>query len=110
MMISVAHMVLALLGVNAAAFGAFWWDKRCARAGAWRISENTLLMLALFGGSVGALSPRHPFRHKTRKEPFRTMLYAIVVLQLVGTVALAIWPVAPHSFMRLLEAVRATAA
>lgn len=105
-MISLAHMVLALLGVNVAAFGAFWWDKRCARVGAWRISENTLLMLALFGGSVGAVTAQHLFRHKTRKEPFRTVLYAIVVLQLVGVVALAIWLIAPGSFMGLLEAAR----
>lgn len=95
-MISVAHMVLALLGVNVAAFGAFWWDKSCARAGSRRISEKTLLMLALVGGSLGAVGARHLFRHKTRKEPFRSRLHAIVVLQLAGAVVLAVWLVAPH--------------
>lgn len=109
-MISVAHMVLALLGVNVAAFGAFWWDKRCARAGSWRVSENTLLSLALVGGSVGALIARHLFRHKTRKEPFRTMLYAIVALQLAGVVVLAVWLMAPHWPAGLLKDLRAMVA
>lgn len=109
-MISVAHMVLALLGVNVAAFGAFWWDKRCAQAGAWRISENTLLSLALVGGSAGALLARHLFRHKTRKEPFRTMLFAIVALQLTGVVVLMVWLIAPHWFAGLLQDLRAMVA
>lgn len=109
-MISVAHMVLALLAVNAAAFGAFWWDKQRARAGGRRIPENTLLMLALVGGSVGALSARHLFRHKTRKEPFRTMLYAIVALQLAGLVLLVIWSIAPFWLTRLLQDLRAMVA
>ncbi|WP_378946779.1 DUF1294 domain-containing protein [Mesorhizobium sp. ANAO-SY3R2] len=106
-MISVAHMVLALLGVNVAAFGAFWWDKRCARAGSWRISESTLLSLALVGGSVGAVCAQHLFRHKTRNEPFRTMLYAIVALQLAAVVVLVIWLIAPHWLAGLLQALRA---
>lgn len=106
-MISVAHMVLALLAVNAAAFGAFWWDKRCARAGSWRISERTLLWLALAGGSAGALYARHLFRHKTRKEPFRTVLYTIVALQLAAVVVLVVWLVAPHWLAGLLQDLRA---
>lgn len=93
-MISVPQMVLVLLAVNCAAFVAFWWDKRRAKAGAWRISERTLLGLALIGGSLGAISAQQIFRHKTCKEPFRSLLYLIVLLHIiVGT----IWLVAPDA-------------
>lgn len=43
-----------LLGVNSLAVIAFHHDKRMAQSGGWRISEQTLLTIALFGGSVGA--------------------------------------------------------
>lgn len=77
-----------LLLVNSAAFIAFWADKRRAQQGAWRISESTLLGLALLGGTPGALVARRLFRHKTRKEPFSTCLLLIAMLQ---TGALAGW-------------------
>ncbi len=72
---------LFLIVVNAAAIAAFAIDKRRAIAGDWRISESTLLGLALIGGSPGALWARRRFRHKTRKQPFSTALDGIVVLQ-----------------------------
>jgi uncharacterized membrane protein YsdA (DUF1294 family) len=45
---------------------------------------STLLGLALIGGSFGAITAQHWFRHKTRKEPFRSTLYGIVCLQIVA--------------------------
>ena len=76
--------------INILSFGLFWFDKRAARAGRWRI--RTLLAISLLGGSPGAMAARHIFRHKTRKEPFRTRLALIIVLQVataaVGTLAL----------------------
>lgn len=78
--------------INILSFGLFWFDKRAARAGRWRISEQTLLAISLLGGSPGAMAARHIFRHKTRKEPFRTRLALIIVLQVaaavIGTLAL----------------------
>ncbi|CAN7493321.1 DUF1294 domain-containing protein [Ensifer adhaerens] len=91
MSIGPALLSFAIL-VNLAAFGLFWYDKRAARSGRRRISERTLLTLAFFGGSPGAMTARHIFRHKTRKEPFRTRLALIIVLQValaaIGTLAL----------------------
>lgn len=91
MSIAFAPLAFAIL-VNLAAFGLFWYDKRAARSGKRRISERTLLMVALFGGSPGAMTARHFFRHKTRKEPFRTRLALIIVFQValaaIGTLAL----------------------
>jgi uncharacterized membrane protein YsdA (DUF1294 family) len=99
-MISVPQLVLVLLAVNCAAFVAFWWDKRLAEAGARRISERTLLGLALVGGSLGAISAQQIFRHKTRKEPFRSLLYLIVLLQIVAG---ASWLLAPDSMTDLVR-------
>lgn len=108
-MSNILHIVLVVLAVNGAAFLAFWRDKRLARSGARRISEKTLLWLAFAGGSIGALSAQHLFRHKTRKEPFRSRLYAIVAFHAVAVVALAIWLVAPHWVEGLLNTVRGRA-
>jgi len=73
---------LYVLAINAASFAAFALDKRAAERRAWRVPERRLLMLAAFGGSPGALFAQQALRHKTRKEPFRTSLWAIVVTQL----------------------------
>jgi uncharacterized membrane protein YsdA (DUF1294 family) len=78
------------LAVNAAAFGAFWLDKRAAIRGDWRTPERTLLALAALGGWVGALAGQHMLRHKTRKEPFRTILYAIIGLEIAGLAAFVV--------------------
>lgn len=81
-------IVLYLLAVNLAAFVAFGLDKRRAEEGRRRISERDLLTLAAIGGSGGAVAGQQMFRHKTRKEPFRTILWAIPVLQFA---AAAVW-------------------
>ena len=73
-----------LIVINAAAYVMFALDKTAAVRGEWRISEGTLLLVALVGGSVGAITAQQRLRHKTRKEPFRSMLYGTVVLQVVG--------------------------
>ncbi|MBN9252223.1 MAG: hypothetical protein BGO03_07005 [Mesorhizobium sp. 61-13] len=99
-MVSIANLLLALLVVNGAAFVAFWWDKQLAEVGARRISERTLLGLALIGGSLGAIAAQQIFRHKTRKEPFRTLLHLIVLLQMIAVTA---WLVAPDAMSDLVR-------
>lgn len=67
-------------------------DRRAHQNGAarvQRIPESTLLMMAFFGGTVGAYAGRQVFRHKTRKQPFVTELHAIAALQIVGLGAAA---------------------
>ncbi|AOL93611.1 DUF1294 domain-containing protein [Porphyrobacter sp. LM 6] len=82
-----ANIATALIAVNFLAFAAFGIDKARAETGAWRISEGTLLRLAVFGGTPGAYAGRAVFRHKTRKQPFCSNLHAITVLQIIGLVA-----------------------
>ncbi|WDA42857.1 DUF1294 domain-containing protein [Erythrobacter sp. BLCC-B19] len=77
--------------MNFLAFAAFGIDKARAEAGAWRISEGTLLRLAFFGGTPGAYAGRALFRHKTRKQPFCSQLHTIAALQLAAGVGLAVY-------------------
>ena len=74
---------LYLAAINIAAFAAFWFDKRAAVRGDRRIPERTLLTLTALGGWAGALAGQSLLRHKTRKEPFRTLLWSIVVVEAV---------------------------
>ena len=83
----VPTVAAALAAVNLAAFGAFGWDKHRARSGGWRVPEGTLLLLALAGGTPGAFAARRGFRHKTRKQPFVTQLWTVVLLQAAGIAA-----------------------
>jgi uncharacterized membrane protein YsdA (DUF1294 family) len=78
------EMIWILIGylaaVNLTAYGYFGLDKRRAREGGWRISENFLLLLAFCGGWPGAKLAQRRFRHKTRKRPFATLLNAIPLI------------------------------
>ncbi len=83
-------LVLAgFLTVNALTILRFWQDKQRAIRGERRIPESDLLGLALIGGSPGALLARHWFRHKTRKQPFSTLLLLITALQIGGLAGFA---------------------
>jgi len=85
--------ITAALGLytvlNITTFFLFWWDKRAARQGDRRIRERTLLLFALMGGSLGAVTAQHLLRHKTRKQPFRGLLLAIIFLQFAAAVVWA---------------------
>lgn len=67
----------ALLSVIA--FLMYGGDKAAAEQGTWRTSESALHAVALAGGWPGALVARPFFRHKTIKQPFRTIFWLTVV-------------------------------
>jgi len=73
-------ILLAYLVVSSATFAAYALDKMAAEKGNWRTSESTLHLLALVGGWPGALVAQSHLRHKTRKQPFRAVFWATVVL------------------------------
>ncbi|UXT22088.1 DUF1294 domain-containing protein [Agrobacterium tumefaciens] len=102
-MMTLALCFISYIAFNLFVFLVYWWDKEAARNGAWRIRERTLLSLALIGGSLGAISAQRLLRHKTRKEPFRSILISIVILQLGLVASLAIMPDWP---IRLVEALQ----
>nr|WP_245414000.1 DUF1294 domain-containing protein [Fulvimarina endophytica] len=78
------------LAINCFSYGAMALDKAKARGGERRIPEATLLNLALLGGSLGTVLAQQTIRHKTRKEPFRSKLVAILLLQIVCAIAFAV--------------------
>lgn len=73
--------IVLFLILNLITFGVFGIDKLRAHLNLTRISEKTLLALAIAGGSVGAVFAQKLFRHKTRK--FRYRVWIILVSQFV---------------------------
>ena len=59
-------------------------DKAAAIEGSWRVSENTLHMVALLFGWPGALIAQHRLRHKTKKKSFRACFWLTLLLNLAG--------------------------
>lgn len=77
------YVMYYLIIINIAAWLAYGLDKWKAKRGARRISERTLLLIALAGGSAGAAVGMMLFRHKTRKPKFYIGVPVILVLQCV---------------------------
>lgn len=65
-------------------FAMYRADKLAAERGAWRIPEANLHAIALLGGWPGALVARRAFRHKTTKQPFRTIFWGTVIANSVA--------------------------
>ena len=72
-----------LIGINVLTFLFYGIDKRKARKKKWRIPENTLILLAAVGGSIGALLGMYVFRHKTKHGKFTLGIPAILIVQVV---------------------------
>ena len=68
--------------MNVVSFAAFGIDKYKAKRGLWRISEATLLLLAVVGGSIGALMGMRIWHHKTQHAKFRYGLPLIILAQI----------------------------
>ena len=85
MMYQIAAAYFLLM--NLVTFMAFGADKFKAKKGRRRISELSLLLLAAFGGSVGALFGMKVFHHKTLHKKFKYGVPVILALQ----IALAVY-------------------
>jgi len=80
--IDILKIIGLFVALNALVFSIYFLDKQAARYRRRRISERTLLTLAFVGGSLGAVCAQRLFRHKTQKEPFRSILRAIVLVHM----------------------------
>ena len=81
-------LAIWLVLVNLAAFVVFGWDKFKAKyrekhPAARRVPERTLFLLALLGGSVGALLGMRVWRHKTLHRSFRIGIPLILAAQVL---------------------------
>lgn len=68
--------------VSAICFALMGIDKSRAKHGKWRISEKTLLSVAIIGGACGGLIAMLLFRHKTRHAIFAFGLPLLAALQI----------------------------
>ena len=60
-----------------------WIDKRRARKGKWRISENRLMLLGALGGAPLEWITMKLFHHKTTRKKFMVGLPLLSVLHLL---------------------------
>lgn len=81
-------LVCYLLGINAVALIVYGIDKYKAQKAKWRISEATLLTLAVVGGSVGAWLGIKVWHHKTMHKKFKYGVPLILFLQIVAMMLL----------------------
>ncbi|MBR6975080.1 MAG: DUF1294 domain-containing protein [Bacteroidaceae bacterium] len=72
-----------LIVINIVTFLVYGIDKWKAKQGSWRISEATLLILAVIGGSIGALLGMKVWRHKTMHKKFKYGLPLILIIQII---------------------------
>ncbi len=72
-----------LIVINIVTFLVYGIDKWKAKQGSWRISEATLLILAVIGGSIGALLGMKVWRHKTMHKKFKHGLPLILIIQII---------------------------
>ncbi len=82
------HMIPApilwlYLGASIITFLAYAIDKNAARNGSWRTKESFLHWLSLIGGWPGALLAQQALRHKSRKQPFRSIFWGTVSLNVL---------------------------
>ncbi len=79
-----AIAIIYLTAINLITFFVYGLDKaKSGKIGSRRISEKTLWILALIGGSLGSLAAMKVFRHKTKKLSFQAPLAVILALQIV---------------------------
>ena len=76
-------MLIYLLLINAAGFCIMLYDKYLAKNKLWRIPENTLLGIAVFGGSIGCWLGMYIARHKTRHLKFTIGVPVILAVQIL---------------------------
>lgn len=81
----IAYAIYIVIALNVITFAIYGFDKYRARKHQWRVPEAVLILLALVGGSVGALIAMQTFRHKTQKRKFSIGVPLILIAQTVAT-------------------------
>ena len=76
-------LICYLLAINIITFAYYGYDKIVAKTqiNLWRVPEQTLHIITLIGGTPAALLAQKVMRHKTVKEEFRIIFWALIALQ-----------------------------
>ena len=75
-------ILIYLIAINVVTFFLYGMDKWKAKRSKWRISEATLLGLAVIGGSIGAWLGMKVWHHKTMHKKFNYGLPLILIVQI----------------------------
>lgn len=78
------EIVVGYLALSAITFLLFAYDKRAAQLGNRRTPERDLLLFSLLGGWSGALIAQQYLRHKSQKQPFKSLLFCTVVVNIAA--------------------------
>lgn len=70
--------------INIVTFIIYGIDKYKAKKGKWRIPENSLIGLAIIGGSIGAYLGMRVWHHKTMHLKFKYGIPLIIIIQLIA--------------------------
>lgn len=84
-------ILIVLAAVNFVAFCAFGIDKYKARHDRWRVPERVLLLLAIFGGAIGAFAGMRVFHHKTQHKKFTILVPLFALAQMAAAFWLFGW-------------------
>lgn len=76
-------ITIIIVIINIVTFIIYGIDKYKAKKGKWRIPENSLIGLAIIGGSIGAYLGMRIWHHKTMHLKFKYGIPLIIVIQLV---------------------------
>ena len=76
----IALIYLAI--INIVTFFLYGIDKWKAKRSKWRVSEATLIWLAILGGSIGALLGMKTWHHKTQHKKFKYGIPFILLTQI----------------------------
>jgi len=92
----VGLLAIWLVAINLVTFLVFGLDKwkakrKVKKESVRRVPEKTLFLLAILGGSVGALLGMKVWHHKTLHRSFRFGIPAILILQIVLPVGVWLW-------------------
>lgn len=69
-----------LLTINIITFIIYGIDKYKSIKNKYRISENTLIILPILGGPIGAIFGMITFHHKTKKKKFIILMPMILLI------------------------------
>ena len=84
----IKYCLYYLIFINIITFMMYGIDKLKAKKGKWRISEATLLMMAIVGGSIGAWAGMRIWHHKTMHKKFQYGIPTIIIMQVALVVYL----------------------
>lgn len=77
---------IGLILLNLVTFGLFGLDKCAAIKHTFRIPEKWLLLYCLLGGWIGGLFAQQLFRHKTYKQPFKSLFFLTIALDCLAVI------------------------